>query len=36
MPQNNLSNRKTIFKYVVNGLFGNENFESMIKVTLET
>lgn len=36
MPQNGLSKGNRLMKYVVNGLFGNEDFESISRVTLVT
>lgn len=36
MPQNGMSKGDRLMKYVVNGLFGNEDFESISRVTLVT
>jgi hypothetical protein len=36
MPQNEISKGDKILKYVINGLFGNEDFESVSRVTLVT
>ena len=36
MPQNGLGKSEKISKYVVNGLFGNDDFESLVRVTLVT
>lgn len=36
MPQNGMGKQDKTFKFVVNGLFGNEDFESISRVTLVT
>lgn len=36
MPQNDLDKADKAYKYVINGLFGNDDYESISRVTLVT